>query len=67
MSYNTHEGIRNLSPVSSIYLSLSLVLLFYNTLSAQSSVGFSRNILKVYWRCVHMQLSLFILQYYYLI
>ena len=28
MSHNTHEGIRNLSPVSSI--SLSLVLLFHN-------------------------------------
>ena len=31
------------------YISRSLVLLFYNMLSTRSSVGFSRNILKVYW------------------
>ena len=66
MSDNIHEVIRNLSHVSSISLAL-LFFYFYNTLSARSSIGFSRNILKVYWRCVHMQLSLFILQYYYLI
>ena len=34
MSQYTHEGIRNLSPVSSIFLAL-LFFYFYNTLSAR--------------------------------
>ena len=46
MSHNIHEEIRNLSPVSSISLAL---LFFYFITRYRSSVGFSRNILKVYW------------------
>ena len=62
MSHNTHEGIRNLSPVSSISLAL---LFFYFIIRYQHEALLDFQ--EIYWRCVHMQLSLFILQYYYLI